>query len=232
MHDSANAGRRSIAILMQGGQVTLHQSSPAGVSGMQFSKEALAESAPRNLGSKRDVVSKQACSGNHIPESALKLGCGFPSRSLPETASHLEGQNWDAISGPDIKTKLRWNSCCLRLQPAKTGTIPPQLMGGNARAGNRSHLRGLGGRSQRHVIETHTSYGLPNSTDTRYPPAHQAVALEAVLDNRRDAGKVQIQRNDCHDNDYCRDQLIVQVRKHRLAATSLAQHVNGNGRGK
>lgn len=101
-----------------------------------------------------------------------------------------------------------------------------------AHASNKCHLRGLGGRSQRHVIETHISYGVPSSTDTRCPPAYQTMKLAIVLDNRRNAGKVQIQRDDRHDNDHCCDQLVVQMRKHLLAATSLAQHINGNGRGK
>lgn len=63
-------------------------------------------------------------------------------------------------------------------------------------------------------------------------PAYQAMKLAIALDDRRDAGKVQIQRNDCHDNDHCRDQLIVQVRKHRLTAASLACNVDGDGRSK
>lgn len=101
-----------------------------------------------------------------------------------------------------------------------------------ARAGNKCHLRGLGGRSHRHVIETHISYGMPSSTDTQCPPAYQAMKLAIALDNRRNAGKVQIQRNDCHDNDHRCDQLVVQMRKHRLTAASLAQHIDGNGRSK
>ena len=115
----------------------------------------------------------------HIPESPLKLGRSFPGRPPPETASHLEGQNWDAVSGPGIKTKLRWNSSCLGVQPTNTGTIPPQL----TRAGKmpalatKCHLRGLGGHSQRHVTEAHISYGIPSSTDTRCPaglPSNEA----------------------------------------------------------
>ncbi len=101
-----------------------------------------------------------------------------------------------------------------------------------ARAGNKCHLRGLGGRSQRHVIETHISYGVPSSTDTRCPPAYQTMKLAIVLDNRRNAGKVQIQRDDRHDNDHCCDQFVVQMRKHLLAAPALAHNVDGNGRGK
>ena len=64
------------------------------------------------------------------------------------------------------------------------------------------------------------------------PSAYQAMKLAAVLDYRRNAGKVQIQRNDCHDNDHRCDQLVVQMRKHRFTAASLAQHINGNGRSK
>lgn len=117
--------------------------------------------------------------GNCDPESALKLGCGFPSKPLPETVSHLEGQNWDAVSGPGIKTKLRWNSSCLGLQPAKTRTISPQLMraGKMPALATKCHLRGLGGHSQRHVTEAHISYGIPSSTDKRCPaglPSNEA----------------------------------------------------------
>lgn len=64
------------------------------------------------------------------------------------------------------------------------------------------------------------------------PPVYQAMKLAAVLDNRRNAGKVQIQRNDCYDNDHRRDQFVVQMRKYRLTAASLACNVDGNGRSK
>lgn len=73
---------------------------------------------------------------------------------------------------------------------------------------------------------------MPNSTDTRCPPAYQAIKLAIVLDNRRNAGKVQIQRDDCHDNDHRCDQLVVQVRKHLLATAALTQNIDGNGRSK
>ena len=57
----------------------------------------------------------EASCGKCIPESSLRPGRIFPIDPLRETVSHLEGQNWDAVSGPGIKTKLRWNSSCLGL---------------------------------------------------------------------------------------------------------------------
>lgn len=134
--------------------------------------------------------------GSCNPEFELETGYRFPNKPVPETISRNPRSNWDAVSqaglfrkarptlkgktgmqfpGGASKTKLRWNSSWLSLQPVKSEIISPQLQ--KARAGNKCHLRGLGGRSQRHVIETHTSYGLPNSTDTRYPaglPSNEA----------------------------------------------------------
>ena len=162
MHDSANSRRRSIARLVQGDQVTLHQSGPA-----EGFWDAISPGGPR---------------GKLIPLfklDPLETGCAFPVEGLWETASHLEGQNWDAVSGPGIKTKLRWNSSCLGLQPAKTRTISPQLMraGKMPALATKCHLRGLGGHSQRHVTETHIGYGMPSSTDKRCPaglPSNEA----------------------------------------------------------
>lgn len=127
--------------------------------GYRFPNRPLAENASRNSRSKRDALSQ--------------------SRAYGKPASHLEGQNWDAVSGPGIKTKLRWNSSCLGLQPAKTRTISPQLMraGKMPALATKCHLRGLGGHSQRHVTETHIGYGMPSSTDKRCPaglPSNEA----------------------------------------------------------
>lgn len=193
MHDSANAGRRSIAILAHWGPV-------GRVAGCSFPMRPLRKARPAIPARTGSKFPNGAPRGNCDPEFELETVPRFPNRPVPETISRNPRSNWDAVSqgglfwklrptlkdktgtqfpGRASKTKLRWNSSCLGLQPTKTGTIPPQLMRGweNARAGNRSHLRGLGGRSQRHVIETHTSYGLPNSTDTRYPaglPSNEA----------------------------------------------------------
>lgn len=200
MHDSANARRRSIARLVQGGQVTLHQSGPAegfwdaispgGPRGKRiplfrlepvpsFPTGPLGETATQNLSSERDTVSQTGLLRKMHPGILARNGMRFPSRGLWETASHLEGQNWDAVSGPGIKTKLRWNSSCLGLQPAKTRTISPQLMraGKMPALATKCHLRGLGGHSQRHVTETHIGYGMPSSTDKRCPaglPSNEA----------------------------------------------------------
>ena len=200
MHDSANAGRRSIAILVQGGQVTLHQSNPA---------EGF-----------RGAVSQGGPCGKRVPQFELETGCGFPTgplgetatqnlsskrdgfpnRPLAETTSRNPHSNWDTVSqaslfrklhptlkdktgtqfpGRASKTKLRWNSSCLGLQPAKTRTISPQLMraGKMPALATKCHLRGLGGHSQRHVTETHIGYGMPSSTDKRCPaglPSNEA----------------------------------------------------------
>lgn len=180
MHDSANAGRRSIAILVQGGQVTLHQSNPA---------EGF-----------RGAVSQGGPCGKRVPLLKLEPGRSFPTGPLGETATQNSGSKRDVVSqtglfrklcptlkgetgmqvpGRASKTKLRWNSSCLGLQPAKTRTISPQLMraGKMPALATKCHLRGLGGHSQRHVTEDHISYGIPSSTDTRCPtglPSNEA----------------------------------------------------------
>lgn len=136
--------------------------------------------------------------GNCDPEFELETGCRFPNRPLAENASRNSRSKRDAVSQaslfrklhptlkdktgsqfPDIKTKLRWNSSCLRLQPAKTRTISPQLMraGKMPALATKCHLRGLGGHSQRHVTEAHISYGIPCGTDKRCPaglPSNEA----------------------------------------------------------
>lgn len=152
---------------------------------------------------------KQASCGKCIPEFQLETGCAFPVEGLWETVSHLEGQNWDAVSGHQNEVAVecpRWrqNVTCAGLAGTPKGTLqrPTSVM--ECRAAPISDAL----------------------------PAYQAMKIAIALDDRRDAGKVQIQRNDCHDNDHCRDQLIVQVRKHRLTAASLACNVDGDGRSK
>lgn len=180
MHDSANAGRRSIAIWVQGRQVTLHRSNPAeGFRGAVSQTVPLRKACPAIWARNGSRLPNGAPRGNCDPEYELETGCGFQIEALWETVSHLEGKNWDAVSGPGIKTKLRWNSSCLGLQPAKTRTISPQLMraGKMPALATKCHLRGFGGHSQRHVTEAHISYGIPSSTDTRCPaglPSNEA----------------------------------------------------------
>ncbi len=78
---------------------------------------------------------KQACSGNHIPESALKLGHSFPSKPLPETVSHLEGQNWDAVSEARSPAMLRNNGRAFVLSMRTEGNAPG-LRAGTGRGEN------------------------------------------------------------------------------------------------
>ena len=115
--------------------------------GYRFPNRPLAENASRNSRSKRDALSQSRAYGKLCPTLEDKTGSQFP----------------------DIKTKLRWNSSCLRLQQAKTGTIPPQLNCRMPALATKCHPRGLGGHSQRHVTEAHISYGIPSGTDTRCP---------------------------------------------------------------
>lgn len=68
----------------------------------------------------------EVSSGKCIPESALGTGQSFPSRAVPEAEPQNPRSNWDAVSGRQVRTKLRWNSSWLSLRPAKPGTIPPQ----------------------------------------------------------------------------------------------------------
>ena len=90
---------------------------------------------------------KQASCGKCIPEFPLETGCAFPVEGLWETASHLEGQNWDAVSGPGIKTKLRWNSSCLgrfsTLVLSGLKTVALQEAEGQADPGADCHLLAL-----------------------------------------------------------------------------------------
>ncbi len=86
----------------------------------------------------------EASRGNCVPEFWLETGYGFPNRPLAENASRNRRSNWDAVSGRQDKTKLRWNSSWLRLHPAKSGTIPPQLKLTNGSQGGPPMLRNNG----------------------------------------------------------------------------------------
>lgn len=99
--------------------------------------------------------------GNCGPESAPETGRGFPKgrisrpplvkiiRFPPLYAEHPR-------SVPECRHNRNVPSCRQHFTAtAKT------------RAGNRIHLRGFSGRSQRYVTEAHVSYGLPNGTGTR-----------------------------------------------------------------
>lgn len=136
---------------------------------MQFPNGALGETATQNLNARNGIpFPKQACSSisrnPHSNWDAVSQASLF--RKLHPA---LKGKTETRFPGGASKRKLRWNSSCLRLQPAKTGTISPQLMRGweMPALATKCHLRGLGGHSQRHVTETHIGYGMPSSTDTQ-----------------------------------------------------------------
>ena len=150
MHDSANTQRRSIdrsvqgefwAIASQTGLLRKPNPTPEHLNGTGFPVEA--------------------SSGNCSPESALRLGCDFPMGPSGKLQPGICSRNGTRFPrGPKQPPAPRQNdpfpSC--RRHFAATA---------KARAGNKCHLRGLGGRSQRHVTEAHVSYGLPNGTGTR-----------------------------------------------------------------
>lgn len=235
MHDSANTQRRSINRLVQGGFWVI-----ASQTGLLRKPNP----TPEHLNGMGFPV--EASSGNCSPESALKLGCNFPMGPSGKLRPGICSRNGTWFPrGPKQPPAPRQNDPFPPSYTERPRSVPGCRHNRNvpscwqhfaatakARAGNKCHLRGLGGRSQRHVIETHISYGMPSNTDTRCPPAYQTMKLAIVLDNRRNAGKVQIQRDDRHDNDHCCDQFVVQMRKHLLAAPALAHNVDGNGRGK
>lgn len=123
----------------------------------------------------------EASSGKRIPELALRLGCNFPIEPLGETATRNLRPKRDAVS-PRTESAARPSSKssvflrCMRniqgvSQSAGNRNVPSCRQHFTAtaktRAGNRSHLRGFSGRSQRYVTEAHVSYGLPNGTGTR-----------------------------------------------------------------
>lgn len=119
--------------------------------------------------------------GNCVPLWSVKTGCAFRLRPLAESASRNLQQKRDTVSrGPKQPPAPRQNDPF----PSSHAKHPRSVLGcrhnrnvpscrqhfaatAKARAGNKCHLRGLGGHSQRHVTEAHVSYGLPNGTDTR-----------------------------------------------------------------
>lgn len=179
MHDSANAQPCSINRLVQGGQVTLHQSNPAeGFRGAVSQTVPLRKAPPAIKARTGSQFPNGTPRGNCDPEFWLETGVSQTGlfRKLRPTLKDKTGMRFP---GRASKTKLRWNSSCLGLQPAKTRTISPQLMraGKMPALATKCHLRGLGGHSQRHVAETHIGYGMPSSTDKRCPaglPSNEA----------------------------------------------------------
>ena len=123
-----------------------------------FRLRSLAETASRNRRSDWDVFSRSSPSGKLRPGICARNGTWFPRgpkqppvpRQNHPLSSVVCGTSKECPRVPAIGTS-----------PA-AGSISPQT-----RAGNRSHLRGFSGRSQRYVTEAHVSYGLPNGTGTR-----------------------------------------------------------------
>lgn len=116
-----------------------------------------------------------------IPLRNAKTGWAFRLRSLAETAARNLRPKRDAVS-PRTESAARPSSKssaflrCMRniqgvSQSAGNRNVPSCRQHFTAtaktRAGNRSHLRGFSGRSQRYATEAHVSYGLPNGTGTR-----------------------------------------------------------------
>lgn len=140
-----------------------------GITGHGFPDGTLSETAPHYSGEFRDAVSRWG------------LGRIFPIEPLGETATRNLCPKRDVVS-PRTETAARPSSKssaflrCMRniqgvSQSAGNRNVPSCRQHFTAtaktRAGNRSHLRGFSGRSQRCVTEAHVSYGLPNGTGTR-----------------------------------------------------------------
>ena len=124
----------------------------------------------------------EASSGNCSPESALRLGCNFPMGPSGKLRPGICSRNGMRFPrGPkqppaSLDKMIRFPSSHAKQPRSVPGcrhnrNVPNcrQHFAATAKAhaGNCSHLRGLGGRSQRHVTEAHVSYGLPNGTGTR-----------------------------------------------------------------
>ena len=123
----------------------------------------------------------EASSGNCSPESALRLGCDFPMGPSGKLQPGICSRNGTRFPrGPKQPPAPRQNDPFPPSHAEHPRSVPGCRHNRNvpscrrhfaatakARAGNKCHLRGLGGRSQRHVTEAHVSYGLPNGTGTR-----------------------------------------------------------------
>lgn len=123
----------------------------------------------------------EASSGNCSPESALRLGCNFPMGPSGKLRPGICSRNGTRFPrGPKAARPPRQNDPFPSSHAKQPRSVPRRRHNRNvpscrqhfaatakARAGNKCHLRGLGGRSQRHVTEAHVSYGLPDGTGTR-----------------------------------------------------------------
>ena len=108
MHDSANARRRSIARLVQGGQVTLHQSNPAeGFRGAVSQTVPLRKARPAIKARTGSQFPNGTPRRNCDPEFELGTGYRFPNRPLAENASRNSRSKRDALSQSRAYGKLR-----------------------------------------------------------------------------------------------------------------------------
>ena len=135
-HDSASMQRCSIDRLEQGGFRAI--ASQAGL---------LRKLHPTTRANSGTQFPAEASRGSCVPLWGVRTGCAFRLRPQAESASRNRRSNWDAVSGRQAKTKLRWNSSWLRLQPAKSGTIPQQLKLTNGSQGARQCCATTGERS-------------------------------------------------------------------------------------
>ena len=113
----------------------------------------------------------EASSGNCSPESALRLGCNFPMEPSGKLRPGICSRNGTRFPrGPKQPPAPRQNDPFPPSHAEHPRSVPGCRHNRNvpscrqhfaatakARAGNKCHLRGLGGRSQRHVTEAHVS---------------------------------------------------------------------------
>lgn len=153
-----------------------------GIPGHGFADGTLSETAPHYSGEFRDAVSRWGLLGKLRPGIGTQTGTNFPDRAPrgnygPESAPKTgRGFPKDRISRPPLVKIIRFplsHSEHPRSVPEcrHNRNVPSCRQHFTAtaktRAGNRIHLRGFSGRSQRYVTEAHVSYGLPNGTGTR-----------------------------------------------------------------
>lgn len=154
MHDSANTQRRSINRLVRGGFWAIASQTgllrklnptPEHLNGMGFPVEA--------------------SSGNCSPESALRLGCNSPMGPSGKLQPGICSRNGTRFPrGPKQPPAPRQNDPFPPSHAERPRSVPGCRHNRNvpscrqhfaatakARAGNKCHLRGLGGRSQRHI---------------------------------------------------------------------------------
>ena len=129
--------------------------------GRAFRLRSLAEAASRNRHSDWDVFSRSSPSGETAARNLRpKRDAVSPrteSAARPSSKSSAFLRCMRNIQGVSRSAGNRNVPSCRQHFTATAKT----------RAGNRSHLRGFSGRSQRYATEAHVSYGLPNGTGTR-----------------------------------------------------------------